>query len=172
MSQTPRTAGTEQERPVACGPDDGGNGRHFHGPTPREVYEQMGQLVAELKESATCFAMAKADRLKLSLRQLGVYAALGVMGLVALWAAIATGVVLTLLGAAYGFAALFGGRLWAGTLLAGILTLALLALGTWAGIAIMTRSSRTKTVEKYEQRQHWERGRFGRAVEDTAARAD
>lgn len=171
MSETSRIPDTGREEPAACGAGDG-NGRHFHGPSPREVYERMGQLLAELKEYGTYFLMAKSDRLKLTIRQLGVYAALGVMGLVALWAAITTGVVLTLLGVAYAFAALFGGRLWAGTLLAGVLTLALLAAGAWIGIAMMNRSSKKKTVEKYEQRQHWERGQPGRAVEDTAARAD
>ena len=167
MIQTPRTPASESDQPATCGCDDG-NGRKFAGPSPQEVYQRISRLLAELKEYGTYFLMAKSDRLKVSARQAGVFAVLGLMGVVALCAALATGVVLTLLGVMFALAALFG-VLWAGALLAGVLTLALLALGAWIGIASMTRSSRLKTVNKYEQRQQWERGQLGRTVQDAAA---
>jgi membrane protein implicated in regulation of membrane protease activity len=165
MSQTPQEPGSVQPK-AGCGCDDG-NGRRFAGPSPQEVYQRMSQHVAELKEYATYFVMARADRLKVSVRQMGIYAALGLMGLIALSAAITTAVVLALVGLALALAALFG-SLWAGVLVTGVLVLALLALGTWIGISSMKRSSRTSTVDKYEQRQQWERGQFGRSVEEAA----
>jgi hypothetical protein len=167
MSQTPQTPGTAHEPSAARGCEDG-NGRKFAGPSPQEVYQRMSRLLAELKEYGVYFLMAKSDRLKVSARQAGIYAALGLMGVVVLCAALATGVVLTLLGLMFAFAALFG-ALWAGALLAGLVTLVVLGLGAWIGIASVNRSSRLKTVNKYEQRQQWERGQLGRTVHDAAA---
>lgn len=164
MSQTARNPATESDESATGGNGDG-NGRTAAGPSPQEVFRRMSRLLAELKEYGACLLMASTDRLKISVRQAGVYAVLGLAGIVVLCAALATGVVLTLLGLMFAFAAIFD-ALWLGTLAAGLMTLGGLGLGVWIGIAAMNRSSRLKTVEKYEQRQRWEQEQFGRTLHD------
>ena len=77
----------------------------------------------------THFVSAKIDGFVLSARQLALWAALGVVGLTAAVGLVVTAVVLVLVGAADGFALLFGGRWWLGALVVGGGTLVLLALG-------------------------------------------
>ena len=55
---------------------------------------------------------AKIDGFVLSARQLALWAALGVVGLTAAVGLVVTAVVLVLVGAADGFARLFGGQWW------------------------------------------------------------
>jgi hypothetical protein len=139
-------------------------------PAPSESAHQLGSLASELKEYASYFLSAKADRVKASVRNVGVYAALGVIGLIALTAMISAGIVLVLLGAAGGIAAALGGNLWLGGLIMGAFVLLCIGLGAYIGLTKFARSMRAKTVNKYEQRQRWQRGRFGRDVHTAAAK--
>ncbi|MCC6424046.1 MAG: phage holin family protein [Phycisphaerales bacterium] len=121
----------------------------------------LGGLIGEFKEYASYFVSARWDGVKLSIRQVVLYTILGLLGLCVIAAFLATAVVLLLDGVAGGLGVLFGGRLWLGNLVVGVVILGLLAGGTILGMKRFKAKSRQKTVEKYESRKHQQRTRFG-----------
>ncbi|MGE5609787.1 MAG: hypothetical protein ACM359_11070 [Bacillota bacterium] len=152
------------------GEGGGGNGRH---PSPRESVSRVAKLVAEYKEYLAYFLATKVDGVRLTVRQGIVYAALGVIGFVAASATITMAIVLFLLGAARGLGSAFGSGLqWLGDLIIGLAVLGGIVLGTYIGIRWVNASFRKKTVDKYEQRQNWERRQFGRSAAEQAAAND
>jgi len=140
-------------------------------PPPGEAFGHLGRQVGELKEFAAYYVTTQLDRLRLSVRSAGIYAALGIIGFVAFAAIVSAGAVLMLIGAAWGLGILFGGRLWLGSLVVGVAVLGMVGLGAWMALAGWSRSFRNKTVEKYEQRQSWQRTHYGRDVRDAASGA-
>lgn len=141
-------------------------------PTPTELYHRLTGLIGEYKEYLAYYIGAKKDGIVVSLRNTGILAALGIVGFVAFSAIVTTAVVLLLVGAAWGLgvamAGPYGPRLWAGALIVGGAILAVLVAGALLGLSMLKKSFRRRTVEKYEQRQQWQRGQFGRSVEDAA----
>jgi Zn-dependent protease with chaperone function len=130
--------------------------------------DAIGKL-GEVQAFAGHYLAAKIDGIKLSIRNLGIFAALGIVGLIALGAVVNTTIVLLLLGIAGAWGALLGGRWWLGALITGVLVLALIAIGVIIGMKMLTKSFRAKTVEKYEQRKGQERARYGHDVDQYAA---
>src|SRR5437764_3238045 len=102
-------------------------------PSPAEALRRLQQQVGGLQAYVTHFVSAKIDGLVLSARQLALWAALGVVGLTAAVGLVVTAVVLTLVGAADGFARLFGGRWWLGAWGVGGGTCVVLAQGIFIG---------------------------------------
>jgi hypothetical protein len=134
------------------------NGKHA---APTEALRDVGRSAAELKEYLSYFIAAELDRMKLTLRNLTIYAALGAVGLIAGGALVVTAVVLAIMGLAGLLNALInigGYAQRAGVVPAlGYLIVGLLLLGAVAGGAVimirhMFNSSRSKTIEKYENR--------------------
>lgn len=142
-----------------------------HRPSPGELWRRALDLVGEYKEYAAYLLGAKLDGLKLTARNVGVMAALGVVGLIALSAVVTTAVVLLLAGGAWGLGVLFGGRIWLGALVVGFVVLAGLVVGVLVGMRWLTGTFRKQMVKKYEQRKRWQRGQFGRNVDEAAAAA-
>jgi hypothetical protein len=136
--------------------------------SPADTLKDISARLAELREYISYYLAAKADGLKISLRNLGVYAALGVVGLMAGGAFVVTLVVLLLRGIAGGLGALFHDRLWAGELVTAVLFLALMAVGVMFAMKKLTGSSRERTVKKYASRQQQQRAQFGTDVEQRA----
>src|SRR5262249_6709713 len=120
-------------------------------PSPAEALRRLQQQVGELQAYLKHFVSAKVDGFVLSARQLVLWAALGVVGLTAAVGLVVTAVVLVLVGAADGFAVLFGGRWWLGALVVGVGTLALLALGIFIGMRILQSKWRQPEVQKYDE---------------------
>src|SRR5438045_2468016 len=89
---------------VGVGSDNG----HDEGSSPAEALKEVGTRLAEVKEFASYYLAAKLDGIKVSFRNLGIYAALGIVGLIAASAVITTSVVLLLVGLAWGL----GDLLW------------------------------------------------------------
>src|SRR2546428_6460738 len=83
-------------------------------PSPPEALHRLQQQIEELQAYFTHFVSAKVDGFLLSGRQLALWTALGIMGLLALAGLIITAIVLLLGGAAAGLGLLFGGQLWLG----------------------------------------------------------
>ena len=137
-------------------------------PSPAEALRRLQQQVGELQAYLTHFVSAKVDGFVLSARQLAVWAALGVVGLIAAVGLVATAVVLVLVGAADGFAVLFGGRWWLGALVVGGGTLVLLALGIFIGMRILQSRWRQQKVHQYDERQRQQQATFGHSVADRA----
>jgi len=118
----------------------------------------------ELRAYAGYFLAAKLDRLKLTIRQLVLLAAIGVIGLVAVVGVVVTAIVLTLRGIAGALAVICGQGPWLGDLLCGALVLALVMIGLWVGVKRFTRASRESTVRKYESDQRQQRINLGHDV--------
>ena len=137
-------------------------------PSPAEALRRLQQQVGELQAYLTHFVSAKVDGFVLSARQLALWAVLGVVGLTAAVGLVVTAVVLVLVGAADGFAVLFGGRWWLGALVVGVGTLVLLTLGIFIGTRILQSRWRQQKVQQYDERQLQQQATFGHSVADRA----
>jgi hypothetical protein len=140
-----------------------GNG-HDDGPTPTESLKEAASRIAELKEFASYYVGAKFDGIKVSVRNLGIYAGLGIVGLIAASAIITTAVVLLLGGLAWGIGDLLWDKYWLGALIVGLLVLGGLAGGVIFGMKKLTNTFRKQLVQKYENRQRDQRINFGEDV--------
>jgi len=140
-------------------------------PSPAEALRRLQQHVGALQAYVTHFVSATIDGLVLSARQLLLWAVLGVVGLTVAVGLVVTAVVLVLVGAADGFALLFGGRWWLGALVVGGGTLVLLALGIFIGRRLWQRRWRQQKVQQYDERQLQQQATFGHSVADRATEA-
>src|SRR3954471_7134874 len=139
------------------------NPPHFEG------FQRAMQLLGEYKEYASYYMATKMDGIKASLRNVGIYAGLGIAGLMAFSALITTAVALFLIGAAMGLAHIFDPpKYWLGALIVGLAVLVLIGVGAGIGLSKANAAFRKATVDKYEQRKRWQRGQFGRDVEQAA----
>ena len=136
--------------------------------SPAEAFRDVGTRLAELSDYLSYYVAARTDAIKASVRNAGLYAALGVIGLFAGGALVVTAVVLLLRGIAGGLAVLFGNRLWLGELVTAILFLALIGGGAWFMLGRLTKASRERTVKKYVSRQQQQRAKFGTDVKERA----
>src|SRR5438552_2484472 len=80
---------------------------HNSDPPKFEGFQRFSSLIGEYKEYASYYLAAKLDGMKSSFRNLGIYAGLGIVGLMAFSALITTAVALFLIGAAMGIAHIF-----------------------------------------------------------------
>ena len=141
-----------------------GNG-HDDGKSPAEAFKEVGNRIGELKEFASYYVGAKLDGIKVTVRNVGIYAALGILGLIAASAIITTSVVLLLGGLAWGIGAIFEkDRPWFGAIVVGLLVLGGLAGGIIFGMKKLTNTFRKQLVQKYENRQRDQRINFGEDV--------
>jgi hypothetical protein len=136
---------------------------------PGEAFKSVANRFSELAEYISYYISAKTDGIKLSLRNVAIFAALGVVGLVAGGALVATAVVLLCVGLAHALGALFGHIGWLGDIVAGIVLLALVAGGVYFGLRMVGKGSRTATVKKYAARQQQQRAKFGQDVRQRAS---
>jgi len=146
-----------------------GNG-HGDGSAPRaasvaDAFRGLAPLIAELREHASYLVSAKVDGIKITVRNLGIYAALGIVGLIAMSAVVTTAVVLLLVGLALAIGKPFDpDQPWVGGIVVGLLVLGGLAAGVIIGMKKLTNTSRAALVRKYEERQRQQRTNFGRDV--------
>jgi hypothetical protein len=145
------------------------------GPSPADAFREAMAKVGEIKEYASYFVTAKVDGVKASVRNVVVYAALGVVGLLVGGAILATAAVLLLTGLAGAINMLFAGTAhperwqWVGALVVSLLVLGGTVAGVMIGLKKVTGGGRRNTVKKYETRQRVQREQFGRDVHDRAA---
>ncbi len=144
------------------------NGRgEAQGPSPADALRQAGAAIGELKEYAAYYVATKLDGVKVTVRNLGVYAVLGIVGLIALSAVVTTAVVMLLVGLALAISDLFGDpreKLWIGALIVSLLVLGGLVAGVVYGMRKLTNTSRAALVKKYESRQREQRINYGHDV--------
>jgi hypothetical protein len=171
----PPGAEAERVRPIPAEPTQGGQaqGESGRAPPPNpphfEGFQRATQLLGEYKEYASYYMATKLDGIKSSLRNVGIYAGLGIAGLMAFSALITTAVALFLIGAAMGLAHVFDPpKYWLGALIVGLAVLVLIGVGAGIGLSKANAGFRKATVDKYEQRKRWQRGQFGRDVEQAA----
>jgi hypothetical protein len=142
------------------------NGHH----APAESFKNAAAHFAELKEYAGLFVAAKLDALKLTLRNVVLYAVLGLLGAIVGVALIVTAAVYLLSGLAGAIGEIFPQpyEWWAGRLIVGALVLGVTFGGVLFLMKSLTGSSRKRTIEKYENRKRDERDAFGHDVRDRA----
>lgn len=133
------------------------------------IRDALGKL-AELREFAAYYVAAKVDALKVTARQIGIFAGLGVLGGVGAATVVVVSVVLLLRGIAGAFAEIFPAHPWIGDLITAVIFLAIPVIAILIGMRILTRTFKTSTVHKYERRQSEQRQQFGRSVRDQATR--
>jgi hypothetical protein len=124
--------------------------------------------LAELKEYAAYYAAVRVDMLKVTVRNIGIYAGLGIIGLIAAGAMVVTAVVLLLQGIAGAIAQLIPKFPWLGNLITAVLVLGVMAAGIIIVMKKLTGTFRSQTVKKYEDRLRRERQQFGHDVQDRA----
>ncbi|HEV2295812.1 MAG TPA: DUF308 domain-containing protein [Tepidisphaeraceae bacterium] len=145
--------------------------------SPADAFKDLGSHLGELKAYATYYLSAKADGIRVSVRNLGLYAVLGVVGLTAGGAAVVTATVLLLTGIAGAISAIFRSdftppdRTWIGEITVGILILGGVAIGAILFMKKLTAASRERTVKKYESRQQQQRIKYGHDVHERAESA-
>ncbi len=164
---------SEKSRTISAEPSETGQPQGEKGPAPPphfEGFHRATQLIGEYKEYASYYMATKIDGIKASIRNIGIYAGLGIAGLMAFSALITTAVALFLVGAAMGLAHIFDPpKYWLGALIVGFGVLVLIGIGAAIGLSKANAGFRKATVDKYEQRKRWQRGQFGRDVEQAAA---
>jgi len=137
--------------------------------SPAEAFKDLSTRIGEIGEYFSYWLAAKSDGIKLTIRNVGVMAAVGIVGAIAGGAFVASAMVLLCVGIAHGLGTLFGGRMWLGDIVAAILFLAILGGGIWFGMNRLTKASRERTVKKYDARQQQQRARYGTDVHQRAA---
>jgi hypothetical protein len=142
-----------------------------HGESPGEALRGGLSQLGEVREYLTYYLAAKADGVKVSLRNLAVYAVLGILGMAVGVAVLATTGVLLLVGIAQGLGRLFGGREWLGDIVVAVVILGTVAGGAFFGLRWLTNTSRKKLVSKYEDRQRKQRYEYGHDIAERAAAA-
>jgi hypothetical protein len=159
--------------PVDAPPDpDAGAAGNGHHPSPAEAFAQVGERFQEIKAYATYFLSAKADGVKSSLRNVALYAVLGVLGLIIGGALLVTAAVQLLTGLAGAIGAIFDPDMpWVGHLVVGLLVLGGTGVAAWLMLRKLTKGSRERTVRKYEQLQRRQRDQYGHTVHERAVRA-
>lgn len=127
------------------------NNRTPNEPKPDPLAD-IAQRVAALKFYATHWISVKIDQLKLSVAKLVLLAILGTIALIVVTAMLAAAGIFIVHGAALGLARILNDQLWAGYLVAGVLTL----LSTVVAVLFMTAFVRKKMArslaDKYAER--------------------
>lgn len=165
-SQDPTAPGTTADAaPSGARADDHGNG---HGvtddQTPGASFRAAQQTVAQILEYVSFYISAKLDALKLSARNVAIYAVLGILGMLAGIALIVMAVVMLCMGIAQSISALFRTGPWLGNLATAILLLGGLVIGVMVGMRKLSGTSRERTVKKYAARKQQQRAKFGEDV--------
>jgi hypothetical protein len=158
----PRGVDPSKRPPPAAAAGDG-NGSTSGVDALREAM----QRVAELRSYFAYFATAQLDRLKLTVRNMIVLIALGVVALLAAGAVIITAVVLLIGGIAQGIGQWLE-MPWLGNLLTGAAVLLILTAGISFGITRLTRASRLASAKKYEAQKRQQQVNYGHDVAERA----
>lgn len=140
-----------------------------NGTKSKEALRQALNEVQELKQYASQYLSAQADRFRLSVRKVIVAAVLGILALLVGISVVVVAVSLMLIGLSGAIATSLGGRVWAGHLIVGGGVLLVLALGSWLGVRMFFASSRTSTIKRYESRIAHQRQSHGHDARERSA---
>ena len=140
-----------------------------HDEAPADALKHAMRSFGELREYLGYFVAAKLDGIKLSVRRIGTLAVVGVIGLLAGGAVVATAAVLFCVGLAQAVATMFAHengvpRTWLGNLIVGLLMLLGIGGGAYVLMSRLIGSSKKATVKKYELRRQRQRADFGHDV--------
>jgi hypothetical protein len=134
----------------------------------QEALHVLLQQGLELYAYFSHFVRAQIDALKLSGRQIILWAAVGSLGAVVVVSALVMGVVLFLSGLATGVGTAVGGTLWLGQIIVGLGFLILFGIVILLGRSRLQSRSRSQKVQDYAERQQQQRLQFGHSVAERA----
>ena len=166
---------TPNDIPPGVAPDDPAtapppNGDGHSNPAAK-AFHALKQDAAEFKEYAAYYVAAQTDAVKQKVKNIALYAALGLLGAIVGGAVLVTAAVLLVIGIGDALAVLFGGRLWLGEIVAGVVILSLIGLFTWCMVKKITHNWKAQLVKKYDDRKAGQRARFGHDVAERAEEA-
>lgn len=144
------------------------NGEETPG-TPGESFAQAKAHFGELSAYIGQYINAKVGGVRASVRNLVIYAILGVLGLIAGGAMIVTAASIIVLGLAQMVGHFLGDRIWAGNLIVGVLLLGAVVLVTVMAVKKMFNSSRQATVNSHERRLKQQRVTLGHDARQRSA---
>jgi hypothetical protein len=150
--------------PASCPDIDDGDSEN----PATSAAKSIPRYLAELKAYAIYFLSAKVDGFKATARNIVVYAALGVIGLLVATGIIFTAAFLLLSGLANLLGELFGHRIWLGQIVVAVLVLGGIGVGTWIGLKKFMGASRLKTEQKYDAKRKQQRIELGHDVAERA----
>lgn len=136
--------------------------------SPADAFKDIGTRLGEVKEYASYLIATKLDGIKATIRNIAIFAVLGIIGLIVGGAVLVTAGVLLVTGLAQAISALLGDSGWAGKLIVSLLILGGLAAGVIFGLKSLTRTFKSQLVAKYEERQRQQRSNFGHDVGERA----
>jgi hypothetical protein len=154
----------EPEGPHPQNQPPSGKADQDHGPSLR-------QSLAELREYLSYYTAARIDALKGSVRRLVLWAAVALIGLLAVAGMVVTAVVLICNGICDALTRLLHSRSL-GELLTGLLLLVCLVGSAYFGLGMVHERWYSRTIKKYEARRKRQRDQFGRDVSVAAATGD
>ena len=137
-------------------------------PSAEEALQRLQLQLRELVAYVSHFVSVKLDELKLSGRQIALWAIIGGLSAVTLISVIVMSVVLILTGCAIGLGVALGHAQWLGQIIVGLGMLGLLAVATLIGYRLIRRQSRIQKVQYYAERQRQQQASFGTSVADRA----
>src|SRR5688572_16012595 len=140
-----------------------------HDEAPADALKDALRAFGEMREYLGYFVAAKLDGIKLSVRRIGTLAVVGVIGLLAGGAIVATAAVLFCVGLAQAVATWLAHdngvpRTWLGNLIVGLVLLLGIGGGAYFLVSRLIGSSKKATVKKYELRRQRQRADFGHDV--------
>jgi len=147
-------------------PSEGADEAHD---SPGEAVHAAMRHLAEIREYAAHFVAAKFDSAKAGVRRVGLFIAIGILGLAGAAALVGAAVVLALVGAANGIGAALGGRVWAGQLIVGLGLVIAVGVVAMLGLRMLNNSWRRQTEKKYEARIQQQRRQYGHDARQRAA---
>ena len=136
-------------------------------PSLTRLMQELKLHLAEFGEYASYLIALEIDRVKLTAKRIGLYAALGVLGLVIVTAMLAAGTGLFVLGIA-GLLGMLFGNFWVGATVVGLLMFILVGVGAWIGLTIMNKSAYKALRLKYADRRQRQKKMYGRDVKEVA----
>jgi hypothetical protein len=166
----------DAERKSSEGPQSPGNGKSRFADWDDERPENPAAaaarsvplFLAELKAYATYYLSAKVDGYKATAKKIAGLIVLGVVGLLIGAGILFAAAFLLLGGIAHALGTLFGGRMWLGEIIVGLLVLGGVGLTTWIMLKKFTEGSRKQTEQKYEGKRIQQRVELGRDVHERA----
>ena len=169
---SPRGRPTTHEPGGAYGSAPDGGPRIPADSHPADALREASAHFAELKEYATYYLAAKVDGIKVTVRNIGLYAALGLVGAIIGTAVLVTAGVMLLLGLAGAIGAIFDpDKPWVGHLVVSLLVIGGVVGGALFFMKRLTKTGRQQTIQKYESRAQQQRVQFGRDVHERAGEA-
>jgi hypothetical protein len=154
------------ERNTAQSQECSSNG---HSTAPADAIKQAATRLSEAREYVSHFLAAKLDSAKLSVRNVVLYAILGILGAGVGVGLLVTAAALLLTGLAGAIGAIFEpDKPWVGALIVGFVVIAISIIGVIIMIKKLTGASRKATIAKYEGRKRAQRNRFGHDVQERA----